>query len=234
MATPKEQIVKYSTQLTYSTHTSPTFLQILNDIDLRYPNTVASSDKIRWMNDAVREVWQFAATTNLYTTTAVAGRAIYPLSTDMRFEKIKAVFVSDSTARSSTEEWTQYELVGLDDELSGNQYYKAGNGIGIYPVPTTDEAGRGIKIIYEPMPAMYSSTSDTTSVPAFNPDYVDIIKWRVLRDIAGSGVSPDVEMVNNFQASYDEVMRKLRMDYYKRWQKNKNRRWDYRSGWWTG
>ena len=63
LATPREQLLKYSTQLTYSTATSPTFSQILNDIDLRLPNAVASSDKIRWLNNTVSEVWKWVSST---------------------------------------------------------------------------------------------------------------------------------------------------------------------------
>lgn len=234
LSTPKEQIAIYSTQLVYSTNTSPTFLQILNDIDTRYPNQVASSDKIRWINDTVRETWKWMASTKIYTSTAVDSQAIYPFSTDMRFDKIKTVMVSDSTARSTTELYEEYKPAGMDDELSGDCYYKAGNGFGLYPVPTTDDAGKAIKIIYEPVPPVYSSTTDTTSVPLINIDYADVLKWRPLRDVAGAGNSPDIEMVNNYQANYNEIMKKIKMDYYKRSAKTPKSRWSYKESWWSG
>ena len=234
LATPREQLLKYSTQLTYSTATAPTFSQILNDIDLRLPNAVASSDKIRWLNNTVSEVWKWVSSTRLYSTTTIAETAIYPLSTDMRYEKIKGVFKSDSTARSSTENYTEYFPVGVHDTLAGNKYYKAGNGIGIYPVPTTNQAGYALKVLYEAIPPIYSSTTDTTSVPRMGLDHVDVLKWRVLKDVALAGNAPDVTLANSYDAAYEKTMQAIKMDFYRRKTKTPDKKWNYKSGWHNG
>lgn len=216
MVTPRDQIVQYSTQIQYSTNTTPTYLSILNDIDYRVPNVVPSSDKIRWMNDAVKRHWKYVASTGIATSTTVKGVAIYSMSTDLRFEKINYVGMSDSTARSSTELYTEYTPAGANDSLSGNQYYKAGAGIGIYPVPTSDEEDRAIKAIYEPFPVVYASTTDTTSVPKIAQDYTEIITFPVCRDVARAGNNPDVELANNYEAEYRDVLSRARHDYYQR------------------
>ncbi len=234
MVTPRDQIVQYSTQIQYSTNTTPTYLSILNDIDYRITNVVPSSDKIRWLNDAVRENWKFMASTSIATSTSVAGQAMYAGSTDMRFDKISYVGMSDSTARSSTELYTEYAKAGQDDALSGNSYYKAGGGIGLFPVPTSNEEVRAIKIIYEPLPTVYASTTDTTTVPKINLDYTGVITTRVVRDIARAGNNPDVELANNYDNEYREQQGKMRMDYYKRKQKNKRDTYPHSEHYWNG
>lgn len=233
MTTPKEQLAKYSTQLTYSTHTSPTYHSLLSEVDMTLPNAVASSDKIAWMNDSVKRVWPWVSSTKWYQTTTVADQAIYPMSTDMRFEGIKRVFISDSTARSTTEEYTELELAHEDDTLSGFQYYKAGHGIGIYPVPSTlDYDNRALNIAYEPIPANYSSTADTTTVLPLHPHYGNLIVFDVCSRVAKAGNNPDVDLANNYTMEYRELLRDAKRDYYNR--HKKKRTWSYKEGWWNG
>ncbi|MFA4834902.1 MAG: hypothetical protein WC749_02355 [Dehalococcoidia bacterium] len=234
MATPKEQIAQYSTQLVYTTSTAPTYLSLLNGIDLELPNAVASSDKIKWMNDAVRDVYKWVASTNYGSTTLTSAQAIYSLPTDARFDKLKAVMVSDSTARSSTEHWAVYVPCGEDEELSGNQYFKAGGGVGVFPVPTTDDTGKGLLFKYEQVPTAYGSTTDTTSVPDLDLDYVNIIGWKTKQRIARAGNNPDVELANNLQYEIDELIGKMRMAYYKRKQTVPQKRISYKEGFWNG
>jgi hypothetical protein len=153
------------------------------------------------------------------------------MSTDMRFDKIKNVFVSDSTARSSTEEYIEYLSIGTDEEFNGSNFYKAGQGIGVYPTPTSDEESRAIKVIYETVPPVFSSTTDTTSVPRISNDYAKILQWNTLKEVAGAGHSPDVEMRNNFESEFQSLLKKLKMDYYKNKQKNSKDKFSYKSGW---
>ncbi len=233
MTTPREQIAIYSTQLSYSTDTSPTFLSILGDADYRIPNSVSSTDKIRWMNQAVRDVWKYTASTRWHSTDTLAGQAIYPLSTNMRFESIKAVYVSDSTARSTTELYEKYEAAGADDDLMGNKFYKAGNGFGLYPVPTSDEEMRAVKFSYEPVPAVYASTNDSTSVPNISNDYVELISYALCRKVALAGNNPDVSLANNYYEDYKELEREAKFNRAHRESKQKTR-WNYRDGWWKG
>jgi len=234
MVSPRDQIAKYSTQLVYTSETTPTFLSLLQGIDAELPNTVASTDKINWMNLAIREEWRWIASTKLFSTSLTAAKAIYTLPNDARHDKINYFAVSDSTARSSTENWTVYTPVGQDDELSGNQYYKAGGGVGIYSVPTTDDAGKGLMAMYEAIPITYASTTDTTSIPNISKDYINIVSWKVKRRVALAGASPDVEVANNCQAEVDEIVKKIKMNYYKKKAKNPSDKFSYKANWWNG
>jgi hypothetical protein len=234
MSTPKEFLAQYSTQLVYTASTAPTFLSILTAVDTELPNAVASADKIRFMNDAVVSVWKWIASTSYTTTSLSSDKAIYALPADARFDKLKEVAVSDSTARSSTELWTLYAPCGEDDTLTGNQYYKAGGGIGLYPVPTSDDVMKGLMFKYEQMPAAYGSTTDTTSIPDLDLDYVSIINWKTKQRILQAGNDPDIDLANNCQYEANELIEKIRMNYYKKKQANPKKRVGYKEGFWNG
>lgn len=233
MPTPREQIARYSTQLVNTTNSYPTIQQVLNDINLRLPNTIPTTDKINWINDCVREIWRFMASTKLHTTTLTADQAIYAMSTDMAFDKIKSVLVGDSTVQTSTVNYTPYKLVGSDDELIGNNYFDALGGIGVYPVPTTDDAGKPIKIIYEAI-APIATTTNLSSVLQINPEYQGVVKSNLWKNIARTGNNPDIELGNDYEADEKEYMHKIRHDYYQRKAKSSKSKFDRRENWWKG
>lgn len=212
----------------------PTVQQLLDDIDSRLPNAISQSRKITWMNDTQNEIWRYMASTEVYEITTIGGQALYTLASDVATDMIKNVQVSNSTVIDGTEGYGSYDYAGPNDELTGQQWYDALGQIGIYPAPTTDESGYNIKVTYEASPTQLS-TGTLATVPDVNVEYQDILKWRVLRDIARSGSAPDVELANNYQADYDEILRRVRMDFYKRKLRNpQGPQWSYQRGWWNG
>lgn len=214
----------------------PTVSQLLTDIQTRLPystNSFTDGTVIGWMNDTQQTIWRYLASTDIYEFDTVGGQAIYTYASDMKPDKIKSVQKSNSTVIDGAEEYITLTYCGPDDELSGNQWYDAEGGIGIYPTPTTDEGGYSIKITYEPAPVALS-TNTLSTVPSINVEYQDILKWRVCRDIAASGQHPDVDLANNYAAMYNALFDRIRMDYEKRKARLPRSRWDYGAKWWTG
>ena len=41
--------------------------QIITDIDVRYPNTYSEADKIRWINDTMKEIYKDLSVQEFYT-----------------------------------------------------------------------------------------------------------------------------------------------------------------------
>jgi hypothetical protein len=212
----------------------PSVQQLLNDIRTRFPastNTFTDGIVIGWMNDTQNEIWRFMASTEVYETDTVAGQAIYSMASDMRIDMIKSLQISNSTTIDGTEGYITYDYAGPEDELSGNQYYDALGQIGIYPVPSTATgSGYKIKISYEASPVQLS-TDTLATIPSVNAEYQDILKWRALRDITGSGNDPNVALENNYQAKYDKIYKKIKMDYYKRKSANPRDTYSYAEGW---
>lgn len=208
--------------------------QLLSEIDSRLPNTFTPTDKISWMNDMQNEIWRYMASTEPHEIDTIAGQPFYPMASDMKFDMIKAVLVSNSTVIDGTEGYAPYEYAGPDDAFSGNNYYDAVGCLGIYPVPSSDTGGGyNIKVFYEPSPVQLS-TDTLTTIPSINSEYQDILKFRCMKVIAQSGNNPDVELANNYQREEDAIMKKIKTDYYKR--KARKPRDTYRrsEGWWNG
>lgn len=212
----------------------PTLQQLIDDVDMRLPNTFTTSQKASFMNDAIQEIWRYMASTELYEFDTIAGQALYAMASDMRIDMIKSVLVSNSTVIDGTEGYEKYWYAGPDDEMSGNSYYDALGNLGIYPVPSTATGGGyNVKVFYEPSPVALS-TNTLTTVPSINVEYQDILKFRCMKVIAQSGNNPDVELANNYQREEDAIMKKIMMDYNKR--KARKPRDTYRrsESWWNG
>lgn len=212
----------------------PTVQQLLDEIDIRLPNTFTATQKITFMNTFQNEIWRYMASTDLFEFDTIAGQGIYSLASDMHIDMVKSVLISNSTVIDGKEGYNTYKFAGLDDDLNSNSFYDALGSLGIYPVPSSDNGGGfNVKVSYEPSPTQLS-TNTLTTVPSINVEYQDILKYRTMKVIAQSGNNPDVELANNYQQEEAEIMKKIVMDYHKR--KFRKPRDTYRrsESWWKG
>ena len=215
----------------------PTVQQLLNDIRIRVPSstdTFTDGVVVGWMNDTQNEIWRYMASTESYQFDTIAGQAIYNMASDMKIDMVKSLQISNSTTIDGTETYTTYEYAGPDDVLSGNKYYDAFDQIGLYPVPSSDTgSGHKVKVTYEAAPTQLS-TNTLTTVPGINNEYQDILKWRVCRDISGSGNNPDINLYSFYQGLYDKLLKAIKMDYNKRKAANPRDTYPRSEGWYNG
>ena len=234
MANIREFLLSYSTQTAQSASTYPTIQNLLDEIAADLATTQTDAWRIDKMNDYLLRNWKWFASTKLHTTTLSTGQAVYGLTTDMRFENIKAVLVSDSSTLTTTGLWTEYTLGGSADEAQSQTYFKALHGVGLYPVPTSDEHANYWGVLYSPSVPHYSTASLST-VPNVLPDFLSGMKSFVKSEIAKSGAEPDVDLANNHLADAMEVAGEARLAFYKRQQHDKaTRKSDYSSKWYRG
>lgn len=214
----------------------PSVQQLLNDVRTRLPSSTATFTDgvvIGWFNDTQNEIFRYMASTEIYEFDTIKSQALYNMASDMEIDKIKSVQMSDSTVIDGTEGYVTYEFAGIDEELSGNCYYDALGQIGFYPVPSTSGSGYNVKIHYEASPVQLS-TATLSTIPSINDEYQDILKWRACRDIAGSGNSPDANLAVYYQRLYDDLFRRIKLDYYKRKAKNPKENYPRSEGWYNG
>lgn len=226
-----ELLASHSTAVSASSRAYPTVGDLVSRVAADMPSTQSEAWHVAKVSDFLAQHWQRMASTCLYTTTLSSGQAIYPFTTDMAFENIRQVLVSDSSALSTTAVWTRYDPAGMEDALTPRRYFKAGHGLGLYPVPTSDEHGNYFAILYSPIPPRFASTSDSTTVLPLPYEYLAACASYVKAEIAGSGDAPDVALRNNHWLDMQERLARARMDDYRRRTRNIPRRYSYRSGW---
>lgn len=213
----------------------PTIAEIIADINLRLPHstgTYTNAVKVGWMNDLQREVWRWVASTNTTSITASTTAASYTLASNITPDQIKRVQVFDSG--TSTGGFTDYAFADETNRESGNWYMESGQFI-LYPAATTSLLVK-ITHVDKPIDIALSTATTTNYVDsALDAEYHDLYKWRVMKLIAQSGNAPDVELANNYQANEDEMMKRIKMRYYKNQQKMpKSKPWSYKQGWYQG
>lgn len=211
-----------------------TWANIIADVAKRLPYSTATYTDavlIGWGNDIISDVWRYCASTKCSEFPTASSQQVYSLSTSIAMDKIISVQVGLTTSSS----FTSYKFAGSEDILSGLQWYDALESsntprIGLYPIP--DTTAYTVRITYESMPPTYT-TSDTGVEPAINREFHNLIKFGLIRDIAGSGKAPDVILSNNYEKKYQELFSKMKMNYYKRKSKLGKNNKTYRDSWYN-
>jgi len=188
----------------------PTIGEILTDVDNRLPNQFTSAIKVGWANDIIRQIFKYMNKSKVYVFTTVKDQPTYALPSDGTIDLVYALKVANTTPTTTSTQFITYDYAGLEQNLTGNQYYDGlSNNVGLFPTPTA--SSYEVRIFYKVRPTTLSESS-LTVVPNINEDYHDIIKFYILMTIAKSGHNPDVQLANNYQLDYDECMARMFKD----------------------
>lgn len=211
---------------------SDTLQQVLDYIDEILPNSVNTTTKIRFINDAQTNYFRYLTRSDFYDSLdTIADQATYALPTNITIDRVEDIMVSDSTAAvTSTHNFTLYKHVGLNDTMYtyGRSWYDGlDNTFGIYPLPTSDEEDHPIRVRYKMYPIMMAS-SDTATQFNFDQDYVELIKLQALAKVAKSGRFPNVELANNYERDAREKWKHVRLQTQKNEAKNPRSTWSYK------
>jgi hypothetical protein len=206
-----------------------TVQEILSDIELRLPNKFAVSNKIGWINSAVRKYWRWIPSTSLYTFNTTDDQAYYSYQTGMEPDRIQKLEVASSASSTS---YSEYTFAGQKDALEGSRWLNEATTDGmmlrIYPTPSTTVE---VKVFYEAQPAAVSQSSDTLGV---SDEGIDLIKYNVMKVIAQAGSAPDIDMANNYDQEERDELKRIKMDYYKKKQRLPKQTKTYTNSFWKG
>ena len=205
--------------------------EVLTYIDTVLPNKVSNTLKIGLINDEQRKIFKFMNPVGMATFTTIGDQFSYNIPSDCSIDLIQQVLVTSSTSSVDSETaFNNYEFAGLDQEMSGgNFYYDVFGKIGLYPVP--DKNGYTGRIIYSKRPVLFSSTNDSTVEFNTEADWIDVIKFKVMSRVAKCGNYPDIELANNYESDAMEIEKKLKMDRANKKMKNPRERISYTEGW---
>lgn len=176
-----------------------TLLELLTDIDKRYPNVFTTEDKTRWVNEGMEKLASEIGLVDTALIETTAGVAIYQMPYEIRMENIKTLVVNE----------VPHVAVGENSDLVRPSYMLATEGyFALYPEPT--KTGLIIAITYQAQPAV---VEEDTDVIELRTKYISALKYYVMRIIAES--NDDIAKANNFGDEYNSEIIRIKMDKYK-------------------
>ena len=197
-----------------------TLQELLNEIDIRYPNTISSAIKIGWMNTLLKQVYKKIPNEHIYTFMTVEGQALYTLPDYVKIENIInpiLLTINDSLIDSDSR-FNKYSYAGLVDtiegsfgnKLSGMRYYSATfnwlNQIGLYPIPAM--TGLTCKFVYKKYPGDLSE-NNLSEEPDIQSEWHEILVYECIIKCALSGNNPDSDTANIYIPIRNALMRDI-------------------------
>lgn len=191
--------------------------EVLTDINDRYPNTSSESQKIRWINNSIYEVYRYIAVDGKTDITTTADLAIYEFPAGVIPENINAMTISLTTESADDNLFLQRHLrpLGLNDPLRYNGWAKVNEEtFMVYPTPIT--TGQVIRIYYQVQPPEYT-TDDTAEdlTDYLRRDYLQAIIFRTIVTLCE--ITDDITKANNFTRRYNDELQRLKSE---KWNKN--------------
>lgn len=183
-----------------------TIQQLLNDINLRYRNTFTTDQKLVWMNEEQRELFEILELDSVpFSFPTISGMYLYPIPDGVEKDRIKVMTIQVSDAGDFT------EIVFVENDnrqfapytkfwytIVENNFY--------INVPGGPMENRLIYIYLDAQPEEISS-SQLSAEPAVPVRYQELLKIGVLKRIAEA--RKDVQMYNNYSASYESKIADL-------------------------
>lgn len=179
---------------------------LLTDINLRYRNTFTLAQKLVWLNEEKRELFDVLEIESLpYAFQTVAGIDLYPLPSGFDPTKIRTVTYQindDNTYREVP------VLVNDDNSYTSQQdtWYAIMAGNMLLNIPGGTVEGRNVYIF------LSSDSTDVMEATAGNEldlpvKYQEILKLGVLERIAAA--RKDIVMKNNYAAEKEQKISEL-------------------------
>ncbi len=186
-----------------------TVYQLVQKINLEYPNngfvynpqvnyeTDIDPNFIYYINSALDRIDKYIMLDEIYEFPTIKGQSIYELPLDCEMGNIGEVVRGVSPDTSIRLVWSRNA-----EPMFGHRYYNAyGNMIGIFPVPTCDN--EKITIFYKKKPMKVNTKDDPIEI---KDEWIDLLVYAVVADIASSGSNPDVELSNNYTLKYNNLL----------------------------
>ncbi|SDJ60576.1 phage adaptor protein [Paenibacillus naphthalenovorans] len=185
-----------------------TVQQILNDINLRYRNSFTTEQKIVWMNEEQRELFEILQLDSVpFSFSTVDGNYIYPIPNGVEKDRIKVMTIQVNDA--DPPDFTEIDYIENDNRqfvpyaqywytiLENNFYINVPGG------PLDD---RLVYIYLDQQPEDISPTNLNVelSVPV---RYQELLKLGVLKRIAAA--RKDVIMYNNYLSEHENKIIEL-------------------------
>lgn len=178
---------------------------LLDDINLRYRNTFTAAQKLVWMNEEQRELFEILEIDSVpFSFSTVSGMYLYPIPEGVEIDKIKVM-----TYQVNNSDFIDIPFRKNDDRqfvFQDDYWYTILENNFYLNIPTVPVDDRLVYIYLdkEPEDITVSNLSVEPSVPV---RYQEILKLGVLKRIAAA--RKDVTMKNSYEADYEQKIADL-------------------------
>jgi hypothetical protein len=193
-----------------------TLQDIIDFLDRKLPNHGESNANIvKDLQDIHLDIYlklqRLSNTFEIEEMDSVADQLEYDLPTGVEIENIIELLVSTN---ESTDEYETYSYRGTKDSNIMGRYYGRAEEGKIF-IRNDQQALRFddlvIKIKYYKTPTALS-VSTLTQVPDLDSKYHDLLKYKIVSEIASQGHDPNIEVANYWRSRYDEKLRTVLSD----------------------
>jgi len=176
--------------------------QILDRVDLLIDNDISNAQKVTTLNEISRQLFRKFPVPDKFIKFTTTDIPFYTLPDDVAEDRIKYLVIDGR----------RYNFVDPNDPTPPSRFCMVvTEGLFIHP----NEPDKTAVLYYKPRHVELSS-SNLSAVPSFPEDYHEILVYGLAKWIAG--IQRDVDMVNNFQREYDEVLNDARSGLEKKGQ----------------
>jgi hypothetical protein len=180
--------------------------QLIVDIDLRYRNTFSVAQKLVWMNEEQRELFEILELDSVpFSFSTVAGMYLYPIPDGVEIDKIKVMTIQVNDA----EDFTEIVFVENDNRQYapyGSYWYTILEDNFYINVPGAPLDDRLIYIYCDQEPEDMVSTSLGVE-PAVPVRYQELLKLGTLKRIAMA--RKDAGMFAAYKEDYEHKISEL-------------------------
>lgn len=181
----------------------PSSQEILNDVDLRYRNTFTTPQKLVWLNEEQRELFDtLEIDSPPYAFTTVEGENFYPFPEQFDPTKIKTV----SIQINDDENFVQLPFKRNDDNeyASYGEHWYTITSDAMYLYAGQETPADRLVYIYLDSNPTEVTTANIDEPPSLPTKYQEILKLGILKRIAGA--RKDIVQRNNYDFEYQEKM----------------------------
>lgn len=168
--------------------------QLLDDVNLRYRNTFSTANKLIWINDYEKDLFEiFEIDAPPYNFTTVADEEYYAIPSEIDINKIKVINIETSEGV-----YQELPFKRNDDKqyVSESEYwYTIISDLFYINVPGGAVDGRNVYIYHDVKPTEWV-TGNLSLEPSTPKKYQEVLKLHLLEMIAGA--RKDLDMKSNY------------------------------------
>jgi hypothetical protein len=180
--------------------------QLLDDIDLRYRNTFTTAQKLVWMNEEQRELFEVIELDSVpFSFSTVSGFYSYPIPDGVEKDRIKVITIDVS----GNSDFIDVPFIENDDNRyapAASYWYTILEDNFYINFPSTPPGDRTVYIYLDQQPEDISA-SDLSVEPAVPVRYQELLKLGTLKRIAAA--RKDTIMYSNYSDTYEDKLSQM-------------------------